>query len=148
VTTASTEVPLRIVLISPPPDETFCLQGKPGELIDPRVSCGEDLTFNFSVRLEGSLPDGRPRFLGRLVQGPPSGRFVYIQNASASGTLVAPLNGATSISARSAALGDTLVPGASRIYQVYYRDPDPSFCPEPQGSTFNVSNAVVIQWTS
>jgi hypothetical protein len=29
---------------------------------------------------------------------------------------------------------------------VTYRDPDPNFCPDPTGSTFNVSNAVSILW--
>jgi hypothetical protein len=85
VAAASPEIPLRIVLVSPPPDETFCLQGKPGELIDLKVSRGEDLTFDFSIRMEGSLPNGRPRFLGSLVQGPPSARFVYICSGTLAG---------------------------------------------------------------
>lgn len=48
--------------------------------------------------------------------------------------------------ARSAALGDTLLSGDHRIYQVWYRDGDPAFCPLPQGSTTNVSNAIEIAW--
>jgi hypothetical protein len=71
---------------------------------------------------------------------------LYVMNATAAGTLDAPANAAPSISARSAALGDVLTAGAARVYQVYYRDSDLSFCPEPQGSSFNISNAVEIVW--
>ena len=35
---------------------------------------------------------------------------------------------------------------AQRGYQVYYRDPDPTFCPAPAGSGFNVSNALRVSW--
>ena len=51
-----------------------------------------------------------------------------------------------SISARSAALGDPLAPGAIRFYQTYYRDNSGSFCPPPLGGGANVSNAVRILW--
>ena len=51
-----------------------------------------------------------------------------------------------SITARSAALGAPIPSGAVRIYQTYYRDPSASFCPAPTGSTFNITNAVSIQW--
>lgn len=36
--------------------------------------------------------------------------------------------------------------GSTRVYQTYYRNPDPSFCPVPQGNTFNVTNAITIVW--
>ena len=75
-------------------------------------------------------------------------RLYVLQTTSGVGTLVAPPYGQPSISARSAALGDPLAPGAQRVYQVYYREPDASFCPEPQGAGFNVSNAVEIVWTN
>ena len=51
-----------------------------------------------------------------------------------------------SISARSAASGDVISVGATRVYQVYYRDPSTTFCPTPSGSTFNISNAVAVAW--
>ena len=49
------------------------------------------------------------------------------------------------VSVRSAALGDPIAPGSYRYYQVYYRDPNPTFC-SPFGSHFNVSNAVMVAW--
>jgi hypothetical protein len=62
------------------------------------------------------------------------------------GSITAPQSGDPSISLRSAALGDAIPLGATRIYQVYYRDSSASFCPNPQGGTFNVSNAIAIAW--
>ena len=40
------------------------------------------------------------------------------------------------------------MPGTSRYYQVYYRDPNLAFCPAPTGDAFNVSNGVAITWTN
>jgi hypothetical protein len=71
---------------------------------------------------------------------------LFLRNATANGELALPANGAASISQRSALLGDALAPGSLRGYQLYYRDPDPGWCAAPQGSTFNISNAVEILW--
>jgi hypothetical protein len=54
--------------------------------------------------------------------------------------------GDPSITARCAALGLPIPPGATRVYQVEYRDPNPSFCPPPAGNTFNATNGIVITW--
>jgi hypothetical protein len=67
---------------------------------------------------------------------------LYVKHA-ASGAVSAPQGGDLSITARSAALGHPIAPGASRFYQTYYRDPVASFCPP---ATFNASNAVQINW--
>jgi hypothetical protein len=66
---------------------------------------------------------------------------LYSKNASG-GIVLAPGPGDPTVSARSAALGDTIPLGATRIYQVYYRDPNLVFCP----SGFNASNAVAVVW--
>jgi predicted outer membrane repeat protein len=65
---------------------------------------------------------------------------------AASGTAMYPESGDLSITARSAQLGDTIAPGSVRYYQVYYRDPDLTFCPAPQGDSWNVTNAIAVQW--
>jgi hypothetical protein len=70
---------------------------------------------------------------------------LYSKNA-VGGQASAPQGAEPSITARSAALGDPITTGTTRYYMVTYRDPDPSFCPDPTGSTFNVSNAVSILW--
>jgi Tol biopolymer transport system component len=64
--------------------------------------------------------------------------------AASGGVVSAPPSGQPSFSARSAALGDTIQPGSTRIYQVYYHDPNLTFCP----NGFNVSNAIVVAWGS
>jgi Tol biopolymer transport system component len=70
---------------------------------------------------------------------------LYVHNAS-SGTMSAPQGNDATIPARSASLGDPIALGATRLYQVYYRDADLGFCPEPNGSSFNVSNAIATAW--
>jgi hypothetical protein len=68
-----------------------------------------------------------------------------VKNAS-NGIVGYPSNGDLPITARSAAMGDPIVPGTTRFYQVYYRDSDPNFCPAPTGGRFNVTNGVRIVW--
>jgi hypothetical protein len=70
---------------------------------------------------------------------------LYTKNA-VSGVVIAPGPGDPSVTARSAALGDPLAPGTTRVYQTYYRDPAPSFCPSPNGNTFNVSSGYRLTW--
>jgi hypothetical protein len=72
---------------------------------------------------------------------------LYVVNASSTGTVSAPTGSLLPISARSAALGDEILAGETRVYQVYYRDSSLTFCPAPMGSTFNVSQALRILWT-
>ena len=71
---------------------------------------------------------------------------LYLASATG-GSVTVPGAGATSVSARSAAVGDSIPAGATRHYQVYYRDPSSGFCPAPQGNTWNVSSAVSVHWT-
>jgi len=67
---------------------------------------------------------------------------LYSMNA-VGGTVTAPTGVDPSITTRSAALGDTIPATGERLYQVYYRDPTPGFCPS---ATFNVSNALRVVW--
>ncbi|MFN0006263.1 MAG: hypothetical protein ACKVXR_00020 [Planctomycetota bacterium] len=66
--------------------------------------------------------------------------------AASGGASSGPALGDPSISARSAALSDPIAPGATRYYNTYYRDGNPTFCPEPTGSAFNSSNGLTILW--
>ncbi|MBI5364785.1 MAG: PD40 domain-containing protein [Planctomycetes bacterium] len=63
---------------------------------------------------------------------------------SAGGFALFPEAGEPSISARSAIVGDPIPIGATRHYQAYYRDADPTFC--PAGGTANSSQAVAVLW--
>jgi hypothetical protein len=70
---------------------------------------------------------------------------LFTHNASG-GSVSAPSGSDLSITARSAALGDTIAPGSLRYYQTYYRDPVLSFCANPPGNSWNVSSGIQIQW--
>jgi hypothetical protein len=74
------EVTLRIVLERPPAGVDFGVQkgrGSSYETIQTQRSKTGGLHFEFTVRAKDSK-DGLPNFLGPFVQGPPHGRFVYI----------------------------------------------------------------------
>jgi hypothetical protein len=80
----------------------------------------------------------------RCVSG--SLKRLYVKNADASGTAVAPSMTDPTITARSAALGDVIPPGGTRYYQTYYRDPVLTFCQSPMGDSWNVSSGIAITW--
>ncbi len=62
------------------------------------------------------------------------------------GQVGSPGIGEQAIRDRSAALGDVILPGETRFYQVAYRDPEPTFCATPTGSTFNASSGLIVVW--
>jgi hypothetical protein len=98
-----------------------------------------------SVVLQGSLQTqaGVPFGQGvRCVSG--SLKRLYIKTA-VGGSITAPELGDATISARSALLGDTIVPGTHRYYGVYYRDPVVlGGCPTV--STYNITQQLEILW--
>jgi trimeric autotransporter adhesin len=99
-----------------------------------------------SIFAQGSAELGSPVVFGdglRCVGG--ALKRLYAKSAVL-GTASAPEPGDSSISARSAELGDPLFPGDVRYYYVYYRDSSPSFCASPAGNTFNVGNALRVTW--
>jgi hypothetical protein len=70
---------------------------------------------------------------------------LYAKTASG-GSIVAPQSGDPSVSARSAARGDTINPGETRWYVVYYRDPTVlGGCSST--STFNATQGQAILWS-
>jgi Tol biopolymer transport system component len=70
---------------------------------------------------------------------------LYTKNASG-GVASAPSGGDPSVHVRSAALGDSITPGASRYYYVYYRDPAVlGGC--PSSSTFNQTQTGQVVWS-
>lgn len=98
-----------------------------------------------SILLQGTqhLPAGvvfgqGVRCIGGLL------KRLYVVNA-AGGSIHVPPPGGPSVSVRSAAVGDTITPGSSRFYTVYYRDPIVLGTCAPQ-DTFNATNALRIDW--
>jgi len=78
------ELPFRITVVAPPPGVTFCLQRGKGGLVPPVEATNEYLSFDFTLRV-GINKDGRPNFLGPFAQGPPGGRFVYVNSGTLAG---------------------------------------------------------------
>jgi hypothetical protein len=108
-----------------------------------RLNATGELPSALSIFLQGDASNAAGIVFGdgvRCTAG--TLRRLYVKSALA-GAVSAPQPGDLSITARAAQLGDTIVPGDTRYYQVYYRDPNATFCP-PQ--TFNVTNAVRIGW--
>jgi hypothetical protein len=79
------EIPLRITLIHPPRDVVFCLQRGKEEIVSPVRATGDDLSFELSLRVRDGRADGLPNFLGPFTQGPPAGRFVYVNSGTSAG---------------------------------------------------------------
>ena len=81
---AELELPLRIIVNKPVTGVAFCLRGKNDEMVDRKISDGEDLCFEASVRVK-RISGGPPRFLGPLIFGPTTERFVYIRIGTLAG---------------------------------------------------------------
>jgi uncharacterized protein DUF5990 len=124
------ELTLRIVLEKPPADVDFGLQegrGSSYETIQKQRFKGKDLYFEFTVRVKAGGRGTTPNFLGSLVQGPPAGRFIYIDIGTYAGQtetcwsrrLKIPLIGITrdmidQVLANPESLLETRVPGTGR----------------------------------
>jgi len=102
-----------------------------------------ELNSSLSVFLQGNVNTNSGVLFGDGVRCAAGLlKRLYTKNASG-GTVTAPGAGDPSITTQSAALGDTIMPGTSRYYQVYYRDPNLTFC---TGLGFNVTNGMRIVW--
>jgi hypothetical protein len=103
-----------------------------------------ELASALSIFLQGDVSQQAPFGDGVRCAG---GHLVRLASKHASGGYTFyPDQGDPGIRQRAAQLGDTIPPGAMRFYQVYYRDPSLSFCPAPQGNSWNISDAVALQW--
>ena len=78
------ELLLRIVVLNPPPGVEMQVQRGPGELTGPVRITPAATTFEIVLRL-GTRPNGDPNFLGPYAQGPPGGRFVYVNSGTLAG---------------------------------------------------------------
>jgi Family of unknown function (DUF5990) len=78
-------LPLRITLIKPPLGVPFCLQQGKADLVPPSTDSGETVSFDFTVNIANDRADGPPNFRGPFVQGPPGGRFIYINSGTYAG---------------------------------------------------------------
>jgi tricorn protease-like protein len=106
-----------------------------------QLSASDELPTALSIVFQGSTFVAPMSFGDGLVCS--GGTFERLAVSVAEGGIVIlPMAGGHSLSSLSASVGDPIALGATRIYQVYYRDPDFAFC--PGGS--NVTNAIAIAW--
>lgn len=78
-------LPLRITVVKPLRDVPLCLQQGKAELVPPSSAAGEQVSFDFTVNIANDRTDGPPNFRGAFVQGPPAGRFIYINAGTYAG---------------------------------------------------------------
>ncbi|MEI6525823.1 MAG: DUF5990 family protein [Planctomycetota bacterium] len=81
-------VPLRIVLVAPPPGVDFGIQegkGNDYKTISIQRSKVGTLTLDCTINIKGNRADGPPNFAGPISQGPPTGRFIYIDIGKSAG---------------------------------------------------------------
>ena len=76
---------LRITLVKPPHGVPLCLQEGKDDLVPPSAASGEQISFDFSVNIANDGTAGPPNFRGPAVQGPPTGRFIYINAGTYAG---------------------------------------------------------------
>ncbi|HEV7670754.1 MAG TPA: DUF5990 family protein [Thermoanaerobaculia bacterium] len=79
------DLPVRILVLRPPGGVTFAVQKGKDELLPPAEITEEHLTFDFTLRVHGDPQEGPPNFRGPFAQGPPHGRFVYVNSGTAAG---------------------------------------------------------------
>ena len=102
----NTEVPLRLVLVDPPPAIDYGIQrgrGSQYETVHVQQRKRGDLAFDFSLTVTDNRKDGLPNFQGPFAQGPPTKRFVYIDVGTYAGQkntpwarrMIVPLQGIT-----------------------------------------------------
>src|SRR5688572_27975838 len=78
------ELPLRIIVVNPPPGVTFAVQSGRKDLVPPARTTSKELGFELSVRL-GTPRDGKPNLLGAVAQGTPAERFIYVNSGTLAG---------------------------------------------------------------
>ena len=75
------DLPIRFVLVEPPPGIDFGIQRGSGsryETLFVQRSKQGDLVFDFTLTVADNRVDGLPNFKGPFAQGPPMGRFIYV----------------------------------------------------------------------
>ncbi len=75
---------LRIVVVGPPSGATFAVQQGRTDLLAPINVSASSLIFEFPVSVADAASDP-PRLTGEFAQGPPSGRFVYVNSGTLAG---------------------------------------------------------------
>lgn len=81
-------LPLLIVLIDPPHGVDFGIQegkGNDYKTISVKRSKAGNLVLECTINVKANRTGGPPNFVGPISQGPPSGRFIYIDIGKSAG---------------------------------------------------------------
>jgi len=78
-------LPLRITVVKPLRSVPLCLQQGKDDLVPPSYDSGEQVSFDFTVNIVNDRTAGPPNLRGKSVQGPPAGRFIYINSGTYAG---------------------------------------------------------------
>jgi len=82
-------LPLRIIVQKPPAGLDYGLQkgsGSQYETVQTKRTDGGDIEFSLEVELKNDgQAKSEPRFGGPFIQGPPTGRFIYIDIGQSAG---------------------------------------------------------------
>jgi hypothetical protein len=81
------EVPLRIVVVRPPPGVEWRIQSGRDELLTPRSASSDEIPFEVNVNV---TTEGLVIFRGPVTQGPPKARFVYVNSGKRAGQSTSP----------------------------------------------------------
>lgn len=79
------ELHLRITIVDPPAGVVFGLQRGEGDVVSPRQSGGEPLSFDFDILVREASSSEPARLTGPFVKGPINARFVYINSGTLAG---------------------------------------------------------------
>jgi hypothetical protein len=79
------EVPLRVIVVRPPPGVAWAVQSGRSDLIEPSERTDALIVFDLTVRVRPARMGGRPTLLGPVTQGPPTERFLYVNSGKRAG---------------------------------------------------------------
>lgn len=79
------EIPVRIRVVDPPSSARFGVQSGKTDIVAPVHETADEITFDITVRVGDGRTDGLPNILGPFAQGPPLGRFVYVNSGTRAG---------------------------------------------------------------
>lgn len=79
------ELPLRVTVVRPPSGVAVQIQRGRDGLLPATSVAGDTMTFELTVRVRQAQPGGPLRLLGDYAQGPPTGRFLYVNSGKRAG---------------------------------------------------------------
>jgi hypothetical protein len=111
-----------------------------------RLEASGMLPTALCIFLQGSLSLSNPALFGDGLRCVGGQLLRLAVKNGVNGTARYPEQAELSIRDRNTQLGFPIGPGASTIYQTYYRDPLLGFCPNPPGNSWNVTNSLRVNW--